>query len=151
MYGVPATIWHPSRMDDAVRDLIDTLRLEPHPEGGYFRETFRSAVELPAYGATRSAVTSILFLLPTGARSRRHRVRSDELWLHQQGDPLRLTIADEARLLGQRDGALLQAAVPAGVWQSAEALPGPHGYALVGCVVAPGFDFVDFEMADDDA
>ena len=137
-------------MDDAVRDLIDSLRLEPHPEGGYFRETFRSAVEVPAYGGTRSAVTSILFLLPTGARSRRHRVRSDELWLHQQGDPLRLTIDGDDRILGQGDGAQLQAAVPAGAWQSAEALRGGHGYALVGCVVAPGFDFEDFEMADDD-
>ncbi len=138
-------------MTEAARALIESLGLEAHPEGGFFRETFRSAVELPAYGETRSAVTSILFLLPTGARSRLHRVRSDELWLHQRGDDLRLQVGDEACVLGSSAPALLQAAVPAGTWQAAEALPGEHGFVLVGCVVAPGFDFADFEMADEGA
>ena len=135
-------------MDDAARALIEELRLEPHPEGGFYRETFRSPVEVAAHGGTRSAVTSILFLLPTGAKSRLHRVKSDELWLHHRGDDVRLTIGDEEVALGQDAPASLQAFVPAGDWQAAEALLGPSGYALVGCVVAPGFDFADFEMKD---
>ncbi|MEM6671953.1 MAG: cupin domain-containing protein [Planctomycetota bacterium] len=134
-------------MNDAARDLIESLELLPHPEGGFYRETFRSDAEVPAHGGTRSAVTSILFLLPTGHRSRLHRVRSDELWLHQRGDDVRLTIGEEETTLSA--SANLQAAVPGGVWQAAEALPGPAGFALVGCVVAPGFEFEDFELEDE--
>ena len=146
-----------------IRKLIDRLELIPHPEGGWYRETWRSGVRvgreaLPAgYPADRSLMTSILYLLPTGARSRRHRVRSEELWLHHRGDDLRLTMlpgegAGQERpqhvLLGQGDAARLQVIVPPGDWQEAEALGGEAGYALVACVVAPGFEFADFEMAD---
>jgi hypothetical protein len=147
-----------------VRALIERLELVPHPEGGFYRETWRSPVVLPAdslpagYPGDRPAMTSIYFLLPTGVRSRLHRVRSDEMWLHHQGDDLSLGIGptqDAARqasksnrvVLGQAAPAVLQAIVPAGRWQEACALPGPDGYALIGCVVAPGFDFEDFEMA----
>jgi predicted cupin superfamily sugar epimerase len=146
-----------SGLSPEIRSLIDRLMLVPHPEGGWYRETWRSGVTLakdalgPGYAGDRSAVTSILFLLPTGMRSRPHRVPSDEIWLHQQGDDLRLILGkDEGRALrlGQAEGALLQAVVPPGEWQEAEALAGAAGYALVGCVVAPGFDFEDFEMAD---
>lgn len=148
-----------------IREWIDRLGLKSHPEGGWYRETFRSRVEWPrealpdGYPADRIAMTSILFLLPTGVRSRWHRVRSEELWMHHRGDDLRLGIAtvpnasrDEVReiRLGQGASSVFQAVVPAAGWQEAEALPGDAGFALVGCVVAPGFEFEDFEMAEDD-
>ena len=142
-------------------EIIARLDLSRHPEGGWYRETWRSPVvlereALPAgYPGDRRLMTSILYLLPTGSRSRRHRVRSEELWLHQQGDDLELVIESGAAgdsdgvtslRLGQGPEAQLQAVVPAADWQAAEALPGPRGYALVACVVAPGFEFADFEM-----
>ena len=148
----------------SLRRLVERLALAPHPEGGFYRETWRSPVELPAdalpdgYPGPRAAMTSILFLLPTGASSALHRVRSEELWLHHQGDAVALGIGETVEAaraaagrttLGQDADANLQAIVPAGHWQTARALEGDAGYALVGCVVAPGFDFADFEMADD--
>ena len=156
-----------SDLDDlapAVRALVERLELAPHPEGGFYRETWRSPVELAAealpkgYPGPRAAMTSILFLLPTGAASALHRVRSEELWLHHQGDDVELGIGETIELasassgrslLGQGATAHLQVIVPAGHWQTAKALEGDAGYALVGCVVAPGFDFDDFEMASD--
>lgn len=146
----------------SVRALVERLDLAPHPEGGFYRETWRSPIEIEAsalpgdYPGPRAAMTSILFLLPTGTSSALHRVRSEELWLHHQGDPIGLQIgvsqatalaAPEIRL-GQAPHEALQSIVPAGHWQSATALAGAAGYGLVGCVVAPGFDFADFEMAD---
>lgn len=130
---------------------IDELGLHPHPEGGYFRETWRSerVLDLPDYDGPRNAGTCIHFLLPTGDRSAWHRVASDEIWLWQGGDPLELLIApspdadpDVIRLGGER----LQAVVPGGEWQAARPVAGDHGYALVGCAVVPGFDFADFQM-----
>jgi predicted cupin superfamily sugar epimerase len=150
-------------IDSRVQALIDRLELVPHPEGGWYRETWRSPIELDAkalpagYRGKRAAMTSIYYLLPTGARSALHRVLSEELWMHHQGDDLELGIGrtkeaadDPNRILrlGQSATASLQAIVPAGEWQKAEAIEGPAGYALVGCVVAPGFEFEDFEMAD---
>lgn len=143
-------------MKTSIQDLIAGLRLNPHPEGGYYRETWRSPLTLPedvlpnGYGGDRSAGTLILYLLPTGSRSRQHRVRSDELWLFHGGDPLQLTIHSERHppntyILGQEG--CYQVSVPAGYWQEAEPLVGSAGYSLVGCVVVPGFDFADFEMA----
>lgn len=152
-----------SSLAPPVRELVERLSLAPHPEGGFYRETWRSPVELsvdalPAgYPGARAVMTSILFLLPSGVASALHRVRSEELWLHHQGDAVELGIGETiaaARaaggrfLLGQGAEATLQAIVPAGHWQTAKALEGRAGYALVGCVVAPGFDFADFEMAD---
>ncbi|MGM0578416.1 MAG: cupin domain-containing protein [Myxococcota bacterium] len=141
-----------------VEELITTLGLARHPEGGYFRETWRSELELPAsalpdHPGARSAGTSILYLLPAGRISALHRVRSDELWLFQMGDPLRLRLGPERDpleeyVLGPRPGDRLQVLVPAGWWQTAAPIDGPAGYTLVGCVVVPGFDFADFEMAD---
>jgi len=147
--------------------IINRLRLQPHPEGGWFREVHRSDVILPAdalpegydravRGGDRCAVTSIVFLLPSGGRSRWHRIQSEEIWLHQQGDDLRLMISEEDPgrsgtgreiILGQGENATLQAVVPRQWWQSAEALPGESGYALMACIVAPGFEFADFELA----
>ena len=152
-----------SSLSPPVRALVERLALAPHPEGGFYRETWRSPVELasdalPAgYPGPRAAMTSILFLLPSGVSSALHRVRSEELWLHHQGDAVELgigetraaaTAASGRRLLGQEAEAALQTIVPAGHWQTAKALEGRAGYALVGCVVAPGFDFDDFEMAE---
>jgi uncharacterized protein len=136
--------------------LIDKLQLQPHPEGGFYRETWRSDLCLPqsilpaAYTGNRSAGTSILFLLPTGHCSRWHRVRSAELWFHQGGDPLELVMAEtldgatEIIELGRDDA--FQAVVPPNHWQRATPVPGTAGYALVACVVVPGFDFADFEL-----
>jgi predicted cupin superfamily sugar epimerase len=137
--------------------LIDKLQLQPHPEGGFYRETWRSDLTLPqailpaAYTGDRSAGTSILFLLPTGHFSRWHRVRSAELWFHQAGDPLELVVAETLDGSSQtsiqlgRDHAF-QAVVPPNYWQKARPVPGDAGYALVACVVVPGFDFADFEL-----
>lgn len=139
-----------------VRDLIQSLDLQVHPEGGFYRETWRSNLILPqsalpeVYTSDRSAGTAILFLLPTGHHSRWHRVKSAELWFHQAGDPLELKIAaliepePPAIYLG-RDRCF-QAVVPPHWWQKAQPLDGNAGYSLVACVVVPGFDFADFEL-----
>jgi predicted cupin superfamily sugar epimerase len=118
--------------------------LRPHPEGGFYRETFRSPllVSLPD-GRVRSASTAIQYLLPADARSGWHRVASDEVWHHYAGGVLRLYRLgmDEVRL----DHDHPQAVVPAGVWQAAE----PEREAvLTGCTVSPGFDFEDFVLGD---
>ncbi len=133
-------------MNDRARGLIASLRLKPHSEGGFYRETHRSEATVEAHGGTRSAVTSILFLLPAGQRSAPHRVRSDEVWMHHQGDDLRLIVDGEEVLLGQDPPASFQVTVPGGSIQEAVPVDGPEGFVLVGCVVAPGFDFADFEM-----
>ncbi len=134
------------------RDLIRKLDLKPHPEGGYYRETWRSPHEVKpvGYPAPRAAGTAILFLLPAGERSQPHRVRSDELWLHHQGDPVRLTLtskegAQEVMTLGLEQP---QVVVPGGYVQEAEPLENTEGYALISCVVVPGFDFEDFELLE---
>lgn len=149
----------PQHTPQAVDDLVRRLALQPHPEGGWYRETHRSPVILPqsalpeGYAGSCSAFTSILFLLPTGGRSALHRIQSEELWLHHLGDDLRLEMTESADMaeprrviLGPGPDAELQAVVPRRWWQTAEALPGRAGYTLVGCVVAPGFEFADFEM-----
>lgn len=122
--------------------MVRRLDLQPHPEGGYFRETFRSPLRLTlADGRTRAASTAIHFLLPAGTWSTWHRVRSDEVWHHYDGAPLRLYRLglDPVRL----DRGTPQAVVPAGVWQAAEP---EGGSALCGCTVAPGFEFADFSL-----
>jgi predicted cupin superfamily sugar epimerase len=132
--------------------IIRALRLEPHPEGGWYRETWRAAETLPG---GRAIATCILFLLQAGQRSHWHRVDAGELWLFQAGAPLQLSIAEEtgaldAVTLGPDPllGQVLQQLVPPGAWQSAE---GPaQGWTLVGCVVAPGFEFDGFELAPED-
>lgn len=122
--------------------LVRTLGLAPHPEGGHFRETVR----LPAGADGRSRMTAILFLLDAGERSHWHRVDAEELWLWHAGSPLTLRIdAERIRLGGDvQDGERPQMMVPAHAWQSAEA---DSGWALVSCVVTPGFTFDGFELA----
>ncbi len=143
----------------AAASLVARLALEPHPEGGWYRETVRADLTIPAtalpdrFGGDRSALTSILYLLEKGDRSRRHRLKSDEIWLHQLGDGVRLrTSAPDGteRLdvgVGPDPDARLQHVVPAGWWQQADVSSGPHGFALLACVMAPGFEFEDFELA----
>ncbi|QDT14031.1 cupin domain-containing protein [Alienimonas californiensis] len=128
--------------------------LLPHPEGGRYREVFRSARTLPVEGVRggeRAACTHIYFHLAAGEVSRWHRVTSDEIWNLYRG-ALRLWVWEEG---GDPEAVELSAdenrychVVPAGVWQAAEPLPASGGAdeALVGCTVAPGFDFADFTM-----
>lgn len=136
--------------------LIQHLGLSPHPEGGFYRETFRSDVEVAGPGgAPRAALTQILYALPSGGTSAWHRVASDEIWQHQGGDPLDLLVISAAGLQRVRLGAVTaghapQGFVPAGAWQAAQVPAGEVGWSLCGCSVAPGFDFDDFEMIDDD-
>lgn len=144
-------------LDPEAARIVDALGLAPHPEGGFYRETFRGALVLEGlpHGAPRSAHTAIYFLLPGGAFSALHRVSSDEVWHHYDGAPVELhTIDDHGRheviVLG-RDlarGERPQHVVPAGRWQAAVASETRH--ALCGCTVAPGFDFRDFEMPSRD-
>jgi predicted cupin superfamily sugar epimerase len=139
-----------------VRALIERLRLEPHPEGGYYRELYRSEQRVqPLDGRPqRSAATTIFFLLAAGQHSRWHRVRSDEVWHFYAGDPLDLHVASESldaiervTLSGLDGPGHLVHVVPAGKWQSAK----PRGeYSLVGCTVAPGFDFADFSFLENE-
>lgn len=131
--------------------LVAALGLAPHPEGGFYRETFRSPVVVPTARGPRAASTAIYYLLPAGARSARHRVASDEAWHHYAGDPLELTVEHldgrrEVLVLGPEvaAGQRPQAVVPAGAWQAARPLG--DRFALCGCTVAPGFDFADFEL-----
>jgi len=144
-------------MNDRCRALIERLELLPHPEGGYFRETYRSPIEVPpealpkVYGSPRSLATLIHFLLPAGAASHLHRVRSEEVWLFQEGDPVLVRFGREPDAVNQesrlhRDGELQQI-IPANWWQEATVCDGPHGYGLVACLVAPGFEFDDFTLA----
>lgn len=130
------------------RRLIDALALEPHPEGGWYRETWRA--EAPPGG--RAAATAILFLLEPGRRSHWHKVDATELWLFHAGSALSLRTApddrgpvSEVRLGGDvLAGEVPQLRIAPGEWQSAEA---EGGWALVSCVVSPGFDFAGFTLA----
>ncbi len=135
--------------------LIEQLDLQPHPEGGWYKETWKG----PAREDGRAGGTAILFLLQAGERSHWHTVDAEEMWLWQGGDPLTLRIApgDEGpveaiRLGGDvAAGERLQGFVPTMAWQAAEALApdeGAHGYSLVSCVVVPGFDFAGFTLAE---
>jgi predicted cupin superfamily sugar epimerase len=127
-------------------DVIRLLDLEPHPEGGHFRETFRDQIEIDG----RAASTAIYFLLARGERSHWHRVDAAEVWNFHAGSPLTLSIAQNAKIesvtLGTdlAAGELPQAVVPPHAWQAAEST---GDWTLVGCTVAPGFDFAKFELA----
>ncbi|HEY2314184.1 MAG TPA: cupin domain-containing protein [Streptosporangiaceae bacterium] len=137
--------------------LAQQLDLQPHPEGGWFRETWRSPVSFApeGYQGTRSAATAIYFLLHPGEQSRWHVVRSDELWFWHSGGPLTLRLGGHgaepqetaALFLGPdvTAGQHPQALVPGGSWQ--RAAPASDEAVLVSCVVAPGFDFADFRLA----
>ncbi len=123
--------------------IIDALRLQPHPEGGHYAETFRDSSGPD--GRARS--TAIYFLLQAGERSHWHRVDAVEIWLWHAGAPLKLEIAGQAHMSLGPDieaGQHPQAIVPARAWQAAES---EGAWTLVSCVVAPGFEFSGFELA----
>ena len=128
-------------------DIIAQLGLQPHPEGGHYRETFRD-IRCDADG--RSFSTAIYFLLARGERSHWHRIDAVEVWHYYAGHALTLKIADDGGQRSVRLGADLaageqpQAIVPAHAWQAAEST---GDWTLVGCTVAPGFEFAKFEMA----
>ena len=145
-------------MHPRAAELIATLRLQPHPEGGHYREVFRSEQQVAtADGRTRSALTSIDFLLASGQFSAWHRVASDEAWHLLEGGSLRLWLMPPA--CDRVEAVVLtpvgangtpRHTVPAGWWQAAEPL---DAYAYVAATVGPGFDFADFSFlrADDAA
>jgi predicted cupin superfamily sugar epimerase len=141
--------------------LAEQLDLQPHPEGGWYRETWRSAhtVQPEGYPGDRASATGIYFLLNPGERSRWHVVRSDEIWLWHAGGPLALRLGgadpagpDETQVIELVLGMDLAAGqqpqlrVSAGVWQAAEPAAGEP--VLVSCIVSPGFDFADFRLFD---
>ncbi|HET9956371.1 MAG TPA: cupin domain-containing protein [Polyangiaceae bacterium] len=138
----------------SARDVIRELNLSPHPEGGYYREVFRSPhrVQSHSHDGPRSASTQIYYLLESGSFSAFHRVSSDETWHHYLGDAVELCVLREAGVERLRLGSALalgerpQHVIPAGEWQAARVTASAHGFALCGCSVAPGFEFSDFEM-----
>lgn len=136
-------------------ELIQDLKLQPHPEGGFYREIYRSPMQVRAEGrADHSAVTSIYFLLASSMISRWHKVSSDEIWHWYEGEPLELLVCNpelsavKIIYLGQVSADHRPVyVVPAGWWQAAR----PVGaYTLCGCSVAPGFEFADFAFLTDE-
>jgi predicted cupin superfamily sugar epimerase len=128
-------------------EMISKLQLSPHPEGGHFRETFRDSTTTSG----RSASTAILYLLKAGEQSHWHRVDAAEVWHWYAGAPLELGLSadgreERTRILGNliAEGQSPQIVVPAQCWQMARSM---GTYSLVGCTVAPGFEFAGFEMA----
>ena len=143
--------------------VIKELNLKPHPEGGYFCETYRSAETIGTgclpdrYGGGRAFGTSIFYLLNGHDKSYFHRLKSDEIWYFHLGAAIVLHVIDPENgyypvELGPdlTEGEKLQWVIPAGSWFAAE-VKGQTGFALAGCAVFPGFDFADFEMGNQDA
>jgi len=142
-------------MDPVATSLIERLELQPHPEGGYYRELFRSTEQVTPdrHGLARSALTTIYFLLVAGEHSHWHRLLSDEVWHFIDGAPLELfwidanlQSCDSRRLGAAAESQEPVAAVPAGCWQAARTT---GSYTLAGCTVGPGFDFADFALLRD--
>ncbi|HVX02734.1 MAG TPA: cupin domain-containing protein [Nitrososphaera sp.] len=135
---------------------VKALGLREHPEGGYFKETYRAELEIdaPGFNGRRSAGTAIYYLLKGRQFSAFHRIKSDEIWHFYAGSPLAVHVIDKnskyrRMVIGRRrkgKNPSLQAVVEAGCWFSASIdRPLPGSYSLVGCTVAPGFDFGDWE------
>jgi predicted cupin superfamily sugar epimerase len=137
---------------------IEHLQLEQHPEGGYFKETYRDKENvINRNGETRSASTGIYFLITSDFYSAFHKIESDEMWHYHDGAALAvymITASGELEILkiGKdiENGEQLQGVVPAGCWFASKVAV-PDAYSLVGCTVAPGFDFKDFILADREA
>lgn len=140
------------------KHLINKYNLQPHPEGGWFKQTYKSN-EVMAVGAlperfnaARAFSTAIYFLLEQGDFSAFHRIKSDECWHFYEGDPLHIYIIDETGelktvLLGKGDESTFQYVVPANCWFASRPAAGSE-YCFVGCTVSPGFEFEDFELAN---
>ena len=138
---------------------IDKLQLKPHPEGGFYRETYRSSLEIPrtalpaGFKGSRNASTAIYFLIDGENFSAFHRIAADEMWHFYAGSALAVEVIDPAgqhsQILVGSDpdaGEQFQAVVPAGCWFASH-VGNARSFSLVGCTVAPGFDFADFEIA----
>jgi hypothetical protein len=143
-------------MHPRAAELIAVLGLQPHPEGGFYRQIFKSPVQIsPMDGrGPRAALTTIYFVLPEGTFSRWHQVASDEAWHFYEGGPLELLeLSADQSVLRHRLGPVGSEAdapvctIGAGIWQAARPL---GDYAFVGCTVGPGFDFADFRLLADD-
>lgn len=141
---------------DKAKMYIKKLELLPHPEGGYYRETYASGIQtnFEGFSASRRVSTAIYYLLQQNDFSAFHRIKSDEMWHFYDGDPLEVFILEEEGALSMlRVGLHLsndeqpQALVSAGKWFASRVAKGGK-FSLVGCTVAPGFDYQDFEMAD---
>ncbi len=130
-----------------VQELIERYGLAPHPEGGWYRETYRAARTLP--GSSRSVCTAILYLLAEGQRSRLHRIDADEIWHFHRGDPLH--VVELVRAAPARVHVLSaeapQIVISAGSWFGAMPAPGSR-WTLCGCTVSPAFEFATFEIGD---
>jgi predicted cupin superfamily sugar epimerase len=146
MHQYPAPFW------------IENYKLQPHPEGGFYAETYRAAEAISPealpqrFAGSRNFSTAIYFLLEAGQFSALHRIASDEVWHFYAGDALEVFCIDAAGRLevirlgsNPQKGEVFQAVVKAGIWFGSRPAPG-SAYSLVGCTVAPGFDFADFEM-----
>ncbi|WP_138431263.1 cupin domain-containing protein [Fodinibius saliphilus] len=139
------------KTDKTVDEIVDALELKPHPEGGYYRETYRSKNKVKGAGdEMRSAGTAIYFLLPSKVCTNWHRVSSDELWHFYEGDDLVLEIIDEQGKFKRHkmgnaisEATTFQRLVPASCWQRAY---GIGTFSLLGCTVSPAFEFENFEM-----
>jgi predicted cupin superfamily sugar epimerase len=142
-------LYIPQTVKKGTRYWVDRLGLQEHLEGGYFRETYRSDAQFETERGLRSASTAIFYLLEKGQFSAFHRIKSDEMWHFYAGSPLAVHVIDGDKLgtikLGNDPGRRqsLQAVVRAGCWFAAASL---GQYSLVGCTVAPGFDFADWEV-----
>jgi uncharacterized protein len=147
-------------MTDTADFWIKNLQLLPHPEGGYFREVFRSPETISAgalperYKSEHSFATSIYFLLKSDQISTFHRLKSDEIWYFYDGSPITVYIIDKEGKLSQNivgrnilNNEQLQLVIPHECWFAAKVVR-KDSYTLVGCNVAPGFDFNDFELAE---
>ncbi len=144
------------------RQIIDHYNLQPHPEGGWYKETYRSkesigSLALPSrYGSSRVFCTFIYFLLEKGEFSAFHKIQSDEAWHFYAGDPMQVFILEEDGSLTTielgsdvKKGQLFHYVVPANHWFASRPSPG-SAFSFTGCTVAPGFEFSDFQLADAD-
>jgi len=138
-------------MMDTAGELIERLGLTRHPEGGWYRETWRAS----APDGERASATLIHFLLETGERSHWHRVDATEIWLWHAGNPLTLAVSENgSRIVDMTTlgpdlmaGQAAHHVISPGDWQAAEPLAGPYDHTLVSCVVSPGFEFSGFTLA----
>jgi len=148
-------------MENSIKQWVDKLQLLPHPEGGFYKENYRSNETLEhsciseRFTGSRSMSTAIYFLITAGNFSAFHRIKSDECWHFYTGDPLWVHLINDTtgeysiiELGSDLSGTgVFQAVVPAGYWFASETKEG-GAFSLVGCTVAPGFDFADFELAN---
>jgi predicted cupin superfamily sugar epimerase len=145
-------------MINSIDHIIKELKLEPHPEGGYFKETYRSLGTIndenleAGYEGKRNYSTCIYFLLTSDNFSAFHRIKQDEIWHFYDGSPIRLHILTalgihSVHIIGRdfKNGETPQIVVPGGCWFAAEVI-NKNSYSLVGCTVSPGFNFKDFEL-----